>query len=91
MAEIQIERNPAPDRLTGLGVSAWSIWTKNVSVFPWTYEEREVCYFLEGDVTVTPDGGSPVRMGKGDLVTFPAGMSCTWDIRVAVRKHYCFG
>jgi hypothetical protein len=39
---------------------------------------------------VTPDSGEPVEMGKGDLVTFPAGMSCTWDIRRDVRKHYLF-
>jgi uncharacterized cupin superfamily protein len=41
-------------------------------------------------VVVTPDGGEPVRMGAGDLVTFPAGMSCTWEVRAAVRKHYTF-
>ena len=45
---------------------------------------------LEADVTDTPDGGAPVTMGKGDLVTFPAGMSCTWEIRRGVRKHYTF-
>ncbi|NET86216.1 MAG: cupin domain-containing protein, partial [Moorea sp. SIO1F2] len=27
----------------------------------------------------------------GDLVTFPAGMSCTWKILSNVRKHYQFG
>jgi uncharacterized cupin superfamily protein len=32
-----------------------------------------------------------VRIGKGDLVTFPAGMSCTWEVRGAVKKHYRFG
>ncbi|MFP3875020.1 MAG: cupin domain-containing protein, partial [Thiohalophilus sp.] len=26
----------------------------------------------------------------GDLVTFPAGMSCTWEIREPVKKHYDF-
>ena len=31
-------------------------------------------------MTVTPDGGDPVEFGKGDLVTFPEGMSCTWEI-----------
>jgi uncharacterized cupin superfamily protein len=46
---------------------------------------------LEGEVTVTPAGGEPVRFGKGDLVTFPAGMSCTWKVHKAVRKHYKFG
>jgi len=26
----------------------------------------------------------------GDLVTFPAGLSCTWDVKKALRKHYQF-
>nr|WP_245562066.1 cupin domain-containing protein [Stanieria cyanosphaera] len=48
--------------------------------------EAETCYFLEGDVIVTP-----VAMGKRDLVTFSAGISCTWQINSNVRKHYNFG
>ncbi|HIK12698.1 MAG TPA: cupin domain-containing protein [Oscillatoriaceae cyanobacterium M33_DOE_052] len=88
--EIKIERQPTPETLQQLGVSGWPIWTKEVSEFPWTYDDAETCYFLEGDVIVTPDGGTPVTMGKGDLVTFPAGMSCTWNIRSAVKKHYTF-
>ena len=46
---------------------------------------------LEGEVTVTPDGGEPVKFGAGDLVVFPAGMDCRWDVHKAVRKHYQFG
>jgi uncharacterized cupin superfamily protein len=88
---IKIERQPSQERLDELKVFNWSIWTKEASEFPWTYDEPETCYFLEGDVVVTPDGGEPVEMGKGDLVTFPAGMSCTWKIRSDVRKHYQFG
>ncbi|MCU0693474.1 MAG: cupin domain-containing protein [Polyangiaceae bacterium] len=88
---IQVTRNPNDERLNQLGVRGWPIWTKEVSCFPWTYDERETCYFLEGDVEVTPDGGQAVRVGKGDLVTFPAGMSCVWDVRSPVRKHYRFG
>ncbi len=63
---------------------------KEVSKFPWTYDYQETCYFLEGDVIVTPDGGQSVKMGKGNLVTFPAGMSCTWEITKDVKKHYYF-
>ncbi len=91
MAEIRIERNPDEERLRELGVFDWPVWTKEASRFPWTYDEEETCYFLEGDVTVIPEGGEPVQIGKGDLVTFPAGMSCTWKIRKGVRKHYRFG
>jgi uncharacterized cupin superfamily protein len=89
--EITIVRTPSSDQLDQLGVSQWPIWTKEVSEFPWTYDEAETCYFLEGDVIVTPSNREPVRVGKGDLVTFPAGMSCTWKILEAVRKHYHFG
>ena len=87
---IKIEHQPSQERLQQLNVLSWSIWTKEVSEFSWTYDEQETCYFLEGDVIVTPNGGESVTMGKGDLVTFPAGMSCTWKIRSDVRKHYCF-
>jgi uncharacterized cupin superfamily protein len=46
---------------------------------------------LEGDVSVTPEGGEPVRFGAGDLVVFAAGLSCTWDVHAPVRKQYRFG
>jgi len=90
MKEIKIEKNPSPQRLKELKVSSWSIWTKEVSEFPWEYDEEETCYFLEGKVIVTPDGGKPVEIKKGDLVTFPKGMTCTWKILEDVRKHYIF-
>ncbi|MCS6815279.1 MAG: cupin domain-containing protein [Cyanobacteria bacterium] len=89
--EISIERQPTPERLQQLGIASWPIWTKEVSEFPWSYDEPETCYFLEGDVVVTPTSGEPVHIGKGDLVTFPAGMSCTWQITSPVKKHYRFG
>ncbi len=88
MSSIKVERQPTQDRLQALGVKNWPIWTKEVSEFPWTYDSQEICYFLAGEVEVTPAGGEPVRMGEGDLVTFPAGLSCTWKITKAVRKHY---
>ncbi len=91
MNTIQIDHNPSPKRLDELGVRSWDIWEKEVSEFAWRYDERETCYLLEGDVIVTPDGGTPVRFGAGDLVTFPAGLSCTWKVLQPVRKHYRFG
>jgi uncharacterized cupin superfamily protein len=88
---IRIEHKPSEERLAGLGVRSWEIWEKEVSTFPWAYEDREICFFLEGEVTVTPDRGSPVRFGKGDLVTFPEGLRCTWQVTKPVKKHYRFG
>ncbi|MEH2118986.1 cupin domain-containing protein [Nostoc sp.] len=88
--EIKIEHQPTQKRLNELGVSKWEIWKKEVSKFPWTYDSQETCYFLEGDVVVTRNGGQPVEMGKGDLVIFPPDMSCIWEITSNVKKHYYF-
>lgn len=90
MAEINIEHKPDAAILEKLGVGSWPVWTCKTSEFPWTYDSRETCYLLEGDVIVTPDGGTPVSIKAGDLVTFPAGMSCRWHVLQAVRKHYQF-
>ena len=90
MSAIKIEHNPSQQHLDELGVTSWGIWEKEASIFPWTYDAMETCYFISGDVVVTPDGGEPVHMGKGDLVTFPKGMSCIWEIRQDVKKYYRF-
>lgn len=88
---IKVERQPTPARLHALGVLQWPIWTKEPSKFPWTYEEAETCYLLEGEAIVTPADGAAVRIGRNDLVTFAAGLACTWEIVSPVRKHYAFG
>ena len=74
------------------GIRSWPTWGCQPSTFPWTYTEAETCFLLEGDVTVTPDDKSiaSATFGAGDLVTFPCGMSCTWEVRKAVNKHYKF-
>lgn len=55
---------------------------------PWRYEQTETCYVLRGRFRVTPEGGEPHEFGRGDLITFPAGLSCTWEVIEAVEKHY---
>ena len=90
MSEITVEK-PTKDKLDKLNVSSWPIWKKEVSRFDWHYDETETCYILEGDVAVETKDGNSVKFGAGDLVTFPKGLSCVWDIKKAVRKHYNFG
>jgi len=87
---IRIDR-PDDKQLSSLGVEQWPIWEHGVGEFPWHYDESETCYILQGEVTVTPDGGDAVVIRAGDLATFPAGMSCRWHITGAIRKHYRFG
>ncbi|KAK9271373.1 hypothetical protein L1049_026963 [Liquidambar formosana] len=88
---IKIEKNPPESKLVQLGVRKWPKWGCPPSKFPWTYNSKETCYLLEGKVKVYPDGSNEyVEIGAGDLVEFPKGMSCTWDVSVAVDKHYNF-
>ena len=87
---IKVERlDPSDPKLAELKVKYWPVWSKEPSEFDWHYDQREICYILEGDVTVRTDQGT-VRLGKGDLVTFEKGLSCNWHVKKAVRKHYKF-
>ncbi len=88
VSNISVER-PNEQTLRERNVTSWPIWTKEPSTCEWHYDEPETCYFLEGDVVVKTDQGE-VSLGKGDLVTFPKGLDCTWHVKQAVRKHYQF-
>ncbi len=89
MAQIKVERLAKAD-IDKRGIGKWPIWTKEVSRFDWQYDSVEECYILEGNVTIETKDGKSVKFGKGDFVTFPKGLSCTWNIKVPVRKHYNF-
>ena len=65
------------------------IWECGVSEFDWYYDSEETCIIIEGEVTVSYDGGS-VSFGAGDYCEFPKGLSCVWKVKKPVRKHYEF-
>jgi hypothetical protein len=39
MAEIKVEKKPSEKLLKERGVFEWPIWTKEVSEFPWSYDD----------------------------------------------------
>jgi uncharacterized protein len=91
--QITVENKPAQSRLDALNVTKWPTWQKEVSTFDWTFHEQEIAYILEGECVITPKdgsptGGAPVSFGKGDLVTFPAGMTASWEVKQSLHKHY---
>ncbi|NQT22464.1 MAG: cupin domain-containing protein [Candidatus Omnitrophica bacterium] len=90
MADIIIKK-ASKEELEKMGATSWPIWEKEASKFDWHYDDKETCYLLEGDVTVTAKDGKSVTFGAGDLVVFPRGLDCVWHIKKAVRKHYNFG
>ncbi len=79
-----------PTEKEGKEAGGWPIWEKEVSSFPWHYDEKEICLILEGEVTVKA-GAEVVSFKGGDYVIFPEGLDCVWNIKKAVRKHYKFG
>jgi hypothetical protein len=78
------------DELRRRGVFSWPTWEKETSRFDWHYDQTEECYLLDGKVTVQTEDGEKIEFGKGDFVTFPAGLSCNWHVKEPVRKHYNF-
>jgi uncharacterized cupin superfamily protein len=87
--EIKVQKL-SQEQLNKAGVFSWPIWEKEVSRFDWSYDSIEECYFLEGEVTVETRDGKAVSVGKGDFVIFPKGLSCSWNIKKPVKKHYNF-
>ena len=87
--KIEVEK-PTEEKLKSRDVSSWPIWEKEVSRFDWHYDSTEECYLLEGEVVVETEDGESVKFGEGDFVTFPKGLSCVWDVKQPVKKHYNF-
>ena len=69
-------------------VESWPTWESEASTFPWTYEQNEEAYITEGECIVTPSTGEAITIKAGDFVTFPKGMSCVWEVKEPIKKHY---
>ncbi len=82
-------KKPSEEELNSLQVTTWSTWGCEPSTFDWHYDEQETCYLLNGRVTIKTDS-EEISIEKGDLVTFPKGLSCVWKVHEAVKKHYKF-
>lgn len=92
MSKITVDSNPSEETLNELGVADWPTWEKEVSIFPWSFQDKETAFILEGECVMTPDDGSEaVTFTVGDLVVFPRGLNCTWEVKKALKKHYKHG
>ncbi|MFH1520001.1 MAG: cupin domain-containing protein [Candidatus Omnitrophota bacterium] len=95
MSEVKIEKLEK-EKIKQLGIPEtpentddWSVWECDPSNFDWEYDDKEICYLYEGEVTVkTPSGETKIQ--AGDLVTFPKGLKCNWNVQKKVRKVYKF-
>jgi len=71
--------------------NGWDIWTKEVSEFPWYYDEKKTCYILDGEATVIDNQGKQISFTTGDWVEFEQGLNCTWRVIRPIKKRYLFG
>jgi len=90
MPKTKIEK-PTAEKLKELGVDSWSSWDCDASEFDWEYSNEEIAYVQKGKVIVTEQGGEKVEINAGDLVTFPKGLKCHWNILERIEKVYTGG
>ena len=88
MADIEI-RKLSKVEITEMDITSWPIWEKEESEFPWHYDNKEECLIIEGAIKVDANN-STYTIEAGDYVVFPKGLSCTWRVLKAVKKHYRF-
>ncbi|MHA1309470.1 MAG: cupin domain-containing protein [Candidatus Helarchaeota archaeon] len=87
MAKIEVKK-PTKEEIEE--AKNWGIWEKEPSEFDWYYDTPESCYILEGEVTVKTEDGDEVTIKAGDLVHFPQGLKCVWNVKKKIRKHFTF-
>ena len=86
------KKTPSERELKNLKIKSWEIWEKEKSIFDWSYSETETCFILDGEVEVTDsETGEKLEFKKGDLVQFPKGLKCVWNVKKPIRKYYNFG
>ena len=73
------------------GIKNWPIWECEPSNFSWNYNEKEICLIIEGEANIKTEAGEIYFIKSGDLVEFPKGLSCEWQIIKSIKKHFRLG
>ena len=66
------------------GIKSWPIWQREPRKFIWHYEQKEICLIIKGQANITTKDGEIYSIKSGDLVQFPAGIYCEWDITESI-------
>ena len=90
---IKIEGNPTMKtwvQHTSLDGSVISgTWEATVGTWHASYKFYEFVHLIEGQITITPDGGSPVTLRAGDAFVVEPSFKGTWVVEAPVKKHFC--
>ncbi len=66
------------------GIKNWPIWECEPSNFIWDYDEKEIFLIIEGEANIKTETGENYYIKSGDLVKFPSGLSCKWQITKSI-------
>ena len=64
------------------------LWTCEPGEFDWSYTWDEFVYVVEGEATITEEGGTSYDVGPGDMAHFPIGLKAHWHVKKALRKFF---
>ena len=67
----------------------WPEWSTGVSRFDWFYDTDEFCLITEGEAVIETEKAK-YTIKAGDFVFFPKGLSCVWDVKKQLTKHYSY-
>ena len=73
------------------GIKNWPIWECEPSNFSWNYYEKEICFIVEGEAKIKSETGEIYFIKSGDLVEFPEGLFCEWEVIKKLKKHFRLG
>lgn len=63
-------------------------WEATAGTYHATYEAYEFVHLIRGSITITPDGGKPVKVKAGDAFVIEPGFKGKWKITKKVFKHF---
>lgn len=64
------------------------IWECTPGRFEVNYSWDEMTYVLEGLVSIEEEDGTIRQFKAGDVVHFPVGLKCTWEVHETIKKVY---
>ena len=64
------------------------LWSCEPGNFTWTFTWDEFIRVIEGEVTITEDGGKTYTLRAGDLAHFPLGLATRWNVSKTIRKFF---
>ena len=64
------------------------LWSCTAGKFRWEFGWDEFVHVLEGEATITEDGGSTYTLRPGDSAHFPLGLHTHWHVPEFVKKAF---